>query len=84
MSYCWVWKGSPIIWEYAKAHGYVIATRDSDFHEMSLLCDAPPKIIWLKSGNRSKVAILNSLVHHAESIENLLVAEGKACVEIYG
>jgi len=72
------------IWDYAKANDFVIVTSDSDFHEMSLLADSPPKIIWLKSGNRSKAAILNLLLQHGKSIERLLIAEAKSCVEIYG
>jgi predicted nuclease of predicted toxin-antitoxin system len=39
------------IWEYAKAHGYAIVSKDSDFQQRSLLQGAPPKFIWLRVGN---------------------------------
>ncbi len=39
------------IWEYAKHHGYVIVSKDSDFQQRSLLHGAPPKFIWLRVGN---------------------------------
>lgn len=39
------------IWEYAKAHGYAIVSKDSDFQQRSLLLGAPPKFIWLRVGN---------------------------------
>ncbi len=39
------------IWEYAKANGYAIVSKDSDFQQRSLLKGAPPKFIWLRVGN---------------------------------
>jgi predicted nuclease of predicted toxin-antitoxin system len=39
------------IWEYAKAHGHSIVSKDSDFQQRSLLHGAPPKFIWLRVGN---------------------------------
>ena len=44
------------IWEYAKANGYAIVSKDSDFQQRSLLYGFPPKFIWLRVGNcRSKL-----------------------------
>jgi predicted nuclease of predicted toxin-antitoxin system len=40
-----------IIWEYAKANGFVIVSKDSDFHQRSLLYGHPPKFIYLRVGN---------------------------------
>ena len=39
------------IWDYAKANGYAIVSKDSDFQQRSLLHGAPPKFIWLRVGN---------------------------------
>ena len=41
------------VWEYAKAHGYLLVSKDSDFHERSLLHGYPPKVVWIKRGNCS-------------------------------
>ena len=42
------------IWRFAKDNGFTIVTKDSDFHEISLVQGSPPKILWLKCGNKSK------------------------------
>jgi predicted nuclease of predicted toxin-antitoxin system len=39
------------IWHYAKANGYAIVSKDSDFQQRSLLQGSPPKFIWLRVGN---------------------------------
>lgn len=39
------------IWNYAQKHGFTIVSKDEDFHQMSFLYGAPPKIIWVKLGN---------------------------------
>lgn len=39
------------IWEYAKANGFAIVSKDSDFQARSLLHGHPPKFIWLRVGN---------------------------------
>ena len=41
------------IWNFARAEGYTIISKDADFHHMSFRYDAPPKAIWLKLGNCS-------------------------------
>ncbi len=71
------------VWNYAKTHDFVIVSRDSDFHEMSLLHGAPPKIIWLKTGNQSKAAVLNTLVSNCSLIEKILLIVGRDFIEIY-
>lgn len=39
------------IWEYAKANGFVIVTKDLDFQQRSLLFGYPPKVVRLRVGN---------------------------------
>ncbi len=42
-----------ILWEYAKANGLMIVSKDSDFHQRSFLYGYPPKVIWIRLGNCS-------------------------------
>ena len=40
-----------VIWEFAKANGYTIVSKDADFRQLSFLYGHPPKTIWLRIGN---------------------------------
>ena len=37
--------------EYAKANGFAIVSKDSDFHQLAFLHGPPPKTVWLQLGN---------------------------------
>jgi predicted nuclease of predicted toxin-antitoxin system len=50
-----------IIWEYAKANNFVIVSKDSDFHQRSLLYGYPPKFIYLRIGNSPTSKIVQIL-----------------------
>jgi predicted nuclease of predicted toxin-antitoxin system len=63
------------IWDYAKANGFWIVTKDSDFEERSVLLGAPPKVIWLRTGNCTTARLVALLAHHAEAVRRL--AESK-------
>lgn len=45
------------IWFYARTHGFSIVTKDNDFAELAVLRGAPPKVIWLRTGNCSSSAV---------------------------
>ncbi|MDM9583536.1 DUF5615 family PIN-like protein [Nostoc sp. GT001] len=50
-----------IIWDYAKVNDFVIASKDSDFHQRSLLYGHPPKFIYLRIGNSPTYKIVQIL-----------------------
>ena len=65
------------VWEYAREHNYTLVSKDSDFHELSLLYGSPPKVIWIRRGNcttrqiefilRNKLETIRSLMDNPES-----------------
>ena len=71
-----------VIRQYAIDKGYIIATQDADFYEMSLIYGQPPKIVWLKMGNQSKTATIKTLLDNQQAIEQALIIDNKACIEI--
>jgi len=71
------------LWEYARQHGYMLVTQDSDFHEMSVLYGFPPKIIWLKCGNQPKNIIKGKLLDSYAVVKQFYDDEVVSCIEIY-
>lgn len=71
------------VWRYARDNGFTIVTKDSDFHEFSLIYGSPPKVIWLKCGNKPKWYVLGLLLNNQASIEALLVDKKSTCLEVY-
>lgn len=56
------------IWEFAASAGFAILSKDSDFHQLSFLRGAPPKVIWVRLGNCSTSDILNVVVNRTAEI----------------
>lgn len=40
-----------LIWSFARDNDFAIVSKDSDFHQRSLVYGAPPKLIFLRVGN---------------------------------
>ena len=60
-----------VVWEYARAEGFVLVTKDADFSELSTLRGFPPKVIWLRLGNCTANQIEAVLRRHLDAIQNL-------------
>lgn len=57
-----------VIWEYAKTNGFVIVSKNSDFHQRSLLYGHPPKFIYLRIGNSPTSKIIQILRDNLDTI----------------
>lgn len=57
------------VWQHARAHGYTLVSKDSDFHELSLLQGYPPKVVWIRRGNCTTRQIEALLRDNAAQIE---------------
>jgi predicted nuclease of predicted toxin-antitoxin system len=49
------------VWNYARANGFCVVSKDSDFQQRALLHGHPPKVIWVRIGNCSTEAAETSL-----------------------
>ncbi len=56
------------VWEYAKEHGFVIVSKDSDFHQRSFVYGHPPKVVWIRRGNCSTATIEAILRAHPDDL----------------
>ena len=77
------------IWDYARTHGFVIVSKDTDFRERSYVEGFPPKVIWLDVGNAGTAAIAALLrnerarIQHFETLEEtslLILSIGASAV----
>jgi len=55
------------VWAHAIRQGFVIVSKDADFHQRSFVLGHPPKVIWIQRGNCStdEIAVLLR-AHHAD------------------
>jgi predicted nuclease of predicted toxin-antitoxin system len=49
------------IWEFARGQGFTIVTKDEDFHRLSVMRGAPPKVVWILLDNCSTTEIRDLL-----------------------
>lgn len=66
------------IWEYARDHGHLILSKDSDFRQLAFLHGPPPKVLWLRVGNASTATVLQVILDHVEIIEAFGVSDDEA------
>jgi predicted nuclease of predicted toxin-antitoxin system len=67
--------GDPVVWQLAQEHGCVLVTKDEDFHRLSVLHGAPPKVVWLRLGNCATADIARLL---RERVDDLRRFEAQA------
>jgi predicted nuclease of predicted toxin-antitoxin system len=60
------------VWDFAIEHGYVIVSKDSDFHQLAFLRGPPPKVIWIRLGNCTRSEIEALLQESAEQVRQFI------------
>ena len=61
-------RSDDVIWSHAARHNFVIVSKDDDFHHLSFLRGAPPKVVNLRLGNCTTAKIESLLRAHHETL----------------
>jgi predicted nuclease of predicted toxin-antitoxin system len=60
------------LWARAAADGYVLVTKDEDFHRLSVLLGPPPKVVWIRLGNCATADVGRLLLARREQVEQFV------------
>ncbi len=71
------------VWGYAGRGGFTIVSHDADFAELAALRGPPPKVVWLRCGNRPTDEIERLLRARSELIRSFCDDNVAACLELY-
>jgi predicted nuclease of predicted toxin-antitoxin system len=71
------------VWKFALEHELCIVSKDSDFNLIQKQRGYPPKIIWLRLGNKSTFQIANTLISFREEILVFLNDGASGILEIF-
>jgi len=63
------------IWQHARVHGLAIVSKDEDFHRLSVLYGASPKVIWIRLGSCSTADIIRLLRERRSEIDRFMADE---------
>jgi predicted nuclease of predicted toxin-antitoxin system len=79
-----VGEGAPdeAVWRAAVEHRCALVTRDEDFHRLSVLRGAPPKVIWLRIGNCTSSEVARLLRVHRETVRAFLDQSDATVLEL--
>lgn len=56
------------VWAYAADQGFVIVSKDADFHARSEFMGFPPKLIWVRTGNSRTAEVAHLLRTYSVAI----------------
>jgi len=70
------------LWDHGRREGWTLLTKDADFFERLALEGAPPKVIWLRTGNLRRIELETILMRLWPQISALLVSVD--LVEVHG
>lgn len=70
------------IWDRAAAGGYILVTKDEDFHRLSVHTGPPPKVIWVRLGNCATTDVARLLRFRAEEVRTFVDQAETAFLEL--
>lgn len=70
------------IWEFARANLFTIVSQDADFADMAMLLGSPPKVLWVRGGNRPSSSIA-ALLRSQADVVFAFGNSGAVCLELY-
>lgn len=71
------------VWEHARAHGFTVVSRDSDFHDLAVLRGPPPRLVWIRRGNCSTRDLEAILRRHRADVERFGADPTAAVLVLY-
>ena len=71
------------IWNYAKANGFTIVSKDDDFEKIVLLRKAPPKLLFLKIFNLETNKTADLIIENREKIIEFMDSNDNDIFELY-
>lgn len=66
------------VWARAAADGFVIVSKDADFHQRSFVRGHPPKVVWIQMGNCTTTDVVHLLKSHAREIARFVATEAES------
>ncbi len=78
-----LWEADDLaVWDYARDNGFVIVSKDEDFHQRSFLAGSPPKVVWLRLGNCTTQDIEDALLRNQVVLTDFAAQEDAAFLVI--
>lgn len=71
------------LWRVAKANDFILVSKDRDVAELAVLRGAPPKVIWLRTGNCKTTALERVLRGNLELIQEFVADPQSVVLEIF-
>ena len=70
------------IWQLAHEQDCLLVTKDEDFHRLSVMRGAPPKVIWIRLGNCTTVEVATVLVAFQSDIRRFVDQDEATFLEL--
>jgi predicted nuclease of predicted toxin-antitoxin system len=72
-----------VVWEFAKAEGFTIVTKDNDLNNLVAFLGFPPKVVWIRRGNCSTNDIRELLNSNIEKIKAFILDSNNGILVFY-